>query len=148
MSETILKRKGGRPPLPPAPQNAAECRALIAAETVKTTPRERTLRALYKLLRAMERAQDAERREREVTATEKAIALNAAELELKRKDYLLRMAKGPLAAKVIEQQRKKIEELEQRVVELETRNVGVNSGLSSAMGENVPTLTGKDGIYE
>ncbi len=51
-----LKRKGGRPCLPAPPENASECRTLIAAETVKAKPREQTLRALYKLLKAFERA--------------------------------------------------------------------------------------------
>ena len=54
MTDQILKRKGGRPPLPPAPQTAAACRSLIASETVKAKPRDRTLRYLYRLLKAFE----------------------------------------------------------------------------------------------
>lgn len=57
MTDQTIKRKCGRPPLPPAPQNAAETRQLIAAEVVKTNPRERTLRHLRLLLRAFERAE-------------------------------------------------------------------------------------------
>jgi hypothetical protein len=33
MTDTMLKRKAGRPPLRPAPQNAGDCRMLIAQET-------------------------------------------------------------------------------------------------------------------
>ena len=46
---------------------------------------------------------------------QEANVLQAAELQRKRADYLLRMAKGPLAAKVIAQQKEKIKELEEQL---------------------------------
>jgi hypothetical protein len=91
---TDLKRKGGRPPLPPPPQNAADCRVLIAQETVKTKPRERTLRYLYRLLKAYERAQDAERVDEKNRLRAEANRLNAEQLELRKNEYRRRRELG------------------------------------------------------
>jgi len=91
---TDLKRKAGRPPLPPAPQNAADCRVLIGLETVRTKPRERTLRYLYRLLRVFVAAEDAARAEVKTKALEEANRLKQAELELKRAEYQRRYALG------------------------------------------------------
>lgn len=84
----------GRPPLPPAPQNAADCRMLIAQETVKTKPREQTLRSLYRLLKAFLVAEDAARVEARTKALEQANRLKTEELELKRAEYRRRRELG------------------------------------------------------
>lgn len=94
MTETIQKRKGGRPPLPPAPQNTGDCRALIAIETVKTKPRERMLKHLYRLLKAFVAAEDAARVEAKTKALEDANRLKEEELELKRAEYQRRYVLG------------------------------------------------------
>jgi hypothetical protein len=125
MPEIIqTKRKGGRPPLPPAPQNAAECRELIARETVKTSPSERRLRLLYRLLKSFVAAEEAGRMDLQNRLQQEANALQAAELQRKRADYLLRMAKGPLAAKVISQQKERIADLEEQVRILTASKIG------------------------
>ena len=99
-----VKRKG-RPPLPPAPQNAGDCRALIAQETVKTKPRERTLRYPYRLLKAFVAAEDAARAEAKTRALEEANRLKTAELESRRAEYQRRYAIG--------QQTKALKQLQQ-----------------------------------
>ena len=88
------KNKGGRPPLPPAPKSAGDCRTLIALETVKTKPRERTMRYLYRLLKAFIAAEDAARVEARTKALEEANQLKAAELDLKRSEYRRRRELG------------------------------------------------------
>jgi len=93
MTGTILRRIG-RPPLPPAPQNAADCRALIAQETVKTKPRERTLRYLYRLLRAFERADVQAAAELKNRLLDEANALQRMKNELKRAEYQRRYELG------------------------------------------------------
>jgi hypothetical protein len=94
MTVTTLKRRAGRPPLPPAPQNAGDCRTLIAQETVKTKPRERTLRYLYRLLRSFVTAEDVARVEAKTKALDEANRLKQAEIELKRAEYKRRYALG------------------------------------------------------
>jgi hypothetical protein len=94
MTEIIVKRRGGRPPLPPAPQNSGDCRALIAIETVKTKPRRRTLQCLYRLLKAFVVAEDAARFEAKTKALEDANRLKQEELVLKRAEYQRRYALG------------------------------------------------------
>src|SRR5579872_908067 len=89
-----LKRKAGRPPIPPAPQNAGDCRTLIAHETVKTKPRERTLRYLYRLLKAFERADVQAAAELKNRLLDEANRLNQAELEVKRAEYQRRYELG------------------------------------------------------
>ena len=67
---------------------------LIAQETVKTKPRERTLRYLYRLLRVFVTAEDAARVEAKTKALEEANRLKSEELELKRAEYRRRHALG------------------------------------------------------
>ena len=78
------KNKGGRPPLAAPPQTAAETRALIASEIVKTTPNASKLRHLQKLLESQEHAE-----ERAVTeaGAERANRLLAEANELRRTEY-------------------------------------------------------------
>ena len=135
MTDQILKRKGGRPPLPPAPQNAGDCR-----ETVKTKPREVTLQLLYKLLKAFERADDAAAADLKTRVQDEANRLRQSEIELKRHEYQRRFDLGPLGVRVM---RQRIAELEGKVAELEAKKpcMSVNSGV-------LPTLTGKDGLSE
>lgn len=111
-----VKRKAGRPPLPPAPQNAGDCRALIAQETVKTKPRERTLRFLYRLLKAYERADVQAAAELKNTLLDEANQLKQAELELRRKEYRRRFDLSPLGVKAM---RRQIAELTEQVRTLE-----------------------------
>ena len=133
MTGPTLKRKGGRPPLPPAPQNAGDCRTLIAAETVRTKPRERTLRYLYRLLRAFVAAEDAERTDAKTKALDEANRLKQSEIDLRRAEYQRRFDLGPLGVKVM---RQRIVELEEKVAELEAKKpcMSVNSGV-------LPTLS-------
>lgn len=92
MPDTL--RRNGRPPLPLAPQNAEDIRTLIAQETVKTKPRERTLRYLYRLLKAFERA-DAQRSADEANRlSAETNATKREELALKRAEYQRRYALG------------------------------------------------------
>jgi len=91
---TTLRRKGGRPPLPPPPQNTGDCRGLIAAEIVKTIPKEGRLRRLYRLLRAFERAEIQAAAELKNRLLDEANRLKTAELELKRAEYQRRYALG------------------------------------------------------
>lgn len=91
---TPQTKRIGRPPLPPAPQNAGDCRALIGQETVKTTPRERTLRYLYRLLKAFERADVQAAAELKNRLLDEANALQRTKNELKRAEYQRRYALG------------------------------------------------------
>jgi hypothetical protein len=93
MTGTTVKQRG-RPPLPPAPQNAGDCQMLIARETVKTKPRERTLRYLYRLLRVFVAAEDAARVEAKTKALEETNRLKQQEIELKWAEYRRRHALG------------------------------------------------------
>lgn len=52
------KNRGGRPPLATPPQTAAETRALIATEIVKTTPNATKLRHLQQLLKSQQQAEE------------------------------------------------------------------------------------------
>lgn len=133
MINQTIKRKGGRPPLPPAPQNAGDCRTLIAAETVRTKPRERTLRYLYRLLRAFVAAEDAERTDAKTKAVDEANRLKQSEIDLRRAEYQRRFDLGPLGVRVM---RQRIAELEGKVAELEAKKpcMSVNSGV-------LPTLS-------
>ena len=133
MTGPTLKRKGGRPALPPAPQNAGDCRTLIAAETVRTKPRERTLRYLYRLLRAFVAAEDAERTDAKTKALDEANRLKQSEIDLRRAEYQRRFDLGPLGVKVM---RQRIVELEEKVAELQAKKpcMSVNSGV-------LPTLS-------
>jgi hypothetical protein len=91
---TDLKRKAGRPPLPPPPQNAGDCRVLIGLETVRTQPRERTLRYLYRLLKAFERADVQAAAELRNRLLDEANRLKQAELDVRRAEYQRRYELG------------------------------------------------------
>jgi hypothetical protein len=88
------KRRGGRPPIPPAPHNSADVRALIAQESVKTKPRVRTLRCLYRLLKVFVAAEDTARVEAKTRALEDQNRLKQEELELRKKEYQRRRELG------------------------------------------------------
>jgi hypothetical protein len=87
--------RGGRPKLSP-PQNADECRRLIAQECCRSNskPREMVLRGLYRLLNAYERNErDASGVELRRVALEEENARQKREaLELQKRDQLLRSA--------------------------------------------------------
>jgi hypothetical protein len=112
MTDQTLKRKGGRPPLPPAPQDAAACRSLIASETVKAKPRERTLRHLYRLLKVFERAEDSAAADLKNQLQAEANRLKQEELAEMRREYQRRFDLGPLGVRVM---RQRIAELEGKV---------------------------------
>jgi hypothetical protein len=67
---------------------------LIAQETVKTKPRERTLRFLYRLLKAFERADAQAAAELKNELLDEANRLKRAELDLKRAEYQRRYELG------------------------------------------------------
>jgi hypothetical protein len=97
MTEEIVKpevkrNRGGRPSFPPAPTNATECRALIAAEVVRHKPRELTLRGLYRLLKEFSAAEKNPVELRKLEALEQANRQRQEELELKRQEAALRHA--------------------------------------------------------
>ena len=87
-----MKRKGGRPPVPSAPLNADECRALIAAEVVRHKPRELTLRGLYRLLNECTAADKNPLAFRRVEALEQANRQKQDEIELKKQQAALQSA--------------------------------------------------------
>ena len=93
MPDATVKGKG-RPPLPPAPQNAEDVRTLIAQETVKTKPRERTLRYLYRLLKAFERADAQAATDGNNKLLAEANVLQRTKNELMRAEYQRRYALG------------------------------------------------------
>jgi uncharacterized coiled-coil DUF342 family protein len=78
------KNRGGRPPLAAPPQTAAETRAVIATEVVKTTPNATKLRHLQKLLKSQQQAE--EHAEVQTAALRKNELLAEAN-ELKRTEY-------------------------------------------------------------
>jgi hypothetical protein len=127
------KNKGGRPCIPPAPQNATQCRALIATEVVKTKPRQRTLTCLYRLLKAFERAEDSAAADLKNQLQAEANRLKQEELAEMRREYQRRFDLGPLGVRVM---RQRIAELEGKVAELEAKKpcMSVNSGV-------LPTLS-------
>ena len=110
------KNRGGRPCIPPAPRDAAETRALIAGEVVKTKPRERTLRHFYRLLRAFEQAEAQAAGDLKNELLEEANRLKQEELAETRREYQRRFDLGPLGVRVM---RQRIAELERKVAELE-----------------------------
>ena len=125
MTGPTLKRKGGRPPLPPAPQSAGDCRTLVAAEIVKTKPSERRLRQLYKLLRTFVAAEDAARADAKTEALTNANELLAESNHLKHQEFLRRFNLGPLGLRNLQAEN---ERLKARVAELEAvLEVGVKS---------------------
>ena len=88
----VKRNRGGRPPQPPAPTNATECRALIAQEVVRHKPRELTLRGLYRLLREFTAADKNPIELRRVEALEQANRQKQDEIELKKQQAALQSA--------------------------------------------------------
>ncbi len=116
MTDQTLKRKGGRPPLPPAPTNPGDCRALIAAETVRTNPSERRLRQWYRLLRTYLAAEEVSRNDERNRLLAEQVRLAVEQLALKKADYRLRFAQKPLG---VRQLLTEGEWLKARIAELE-----------------------------
>lgn len=85
------RKKGGRPPLAAPPQTAAETRALIAAELVKTTPNGFKVRQMQKLLTSQ---QQAEEHAEVQAAANRANGLAAEANALKRAEYQRRYQLG------------------------------------------------------
>lgn len=145
MTDETPRRKGGRPGLPPAPQTAADVRQLISAETVKTKPRERRLRYLYRLLKAFVTAEDAARVDEQNRVQAEQNRLEQEQLELTRAEYRRRYFSAGLGLQENERLKARVAELEQRVAELEAEKkllceaMTMNSGVS-VIEERVPNL--------
>jgi hypothetical protein len=137
MTDQTLKRKGGRPPLPPAPQNADDCRALIAAEVVRSNPRVRSLAFFYKLLRAFERAEAQTAAETKARALEGTARVRRESLELRKSDYRLRFAQKPLGVRslLVESER-----LKARIRELEAALVSGVKASDVLLHRHIPSL--------
>lgn len=92
------RKKGGRPPLPPAPKNASDTRALIAQEVVKTKPSQSRLRYLRALLHSFEDAEVQAKAEAAAVSAnrlqQEASDLKRAEIEQKRLEYQRRRELG------------------------------------------------------
>jgi hypothetical protein len=88
------KNRGGRPPLPRAPESPADCRRLIAQEVVRTKPSDYRLRQLHKLLRAFEKADAQAAADLNNRLLEEANRLRREDLALKRAEYQRRYALG------------------------------------------------------
>jgi hypothetical protein len=112
---TTAKNKGGHPF---TPRNAEEVRHRIAAETVKTNPREQRLRNLYRLLKAFVQAEQQRRDEARARALEEANALKAAEVQLRRAEYQRRYNKSEGGLGLVNLRREN-DALRRRVAELE-----------------------------
>jgi len=72
----VIAKKGGRPPQPDAPTNAADCRTLLAAEIVKRKPDQTCVRGLQALLENFERLETREANDTAARLTQ-SIADNA-----------------------------------------------------------------------
>src|SRR5258708_29085592 len=99
MIDQTPKRKAGRPRLPDAPQNSAECLRLISIETAKTAPSVYRLRPLYRLLKAFERSEEAARNDKRNRLLAEQVRLSAEELAHPKADYRLRFASKPLGVR-------------------------------------------------
>ena len=87
-----MKRKGGRPPQPPAPTNADECRVLIAQEVVRHKPREMMLRGLFRLLNEYKQHEKSPLEMKRLELSEQTARQKQDEIDLKKRDQLLRSA--------------------------------------------------------
>jgi hypothetical protein len=94
---TAGKNKGGHPT---APRNAAEVRLRISCEIFQRG-REHRLRQLYRLLRSFTDAERAERDDARIAAQNAANELKAAEIDLRRREYLRRFAAAPLGQRML-----------------------------------------------
>ena len=90
-NETVKPNRGGRPKLSP-PQNADECRRLIAAEVIRHKPREMMLRGLFRLLNEYKQHEKSPLELKRLELSETANRQKQQELDLKRQDQLLRSA--------------------------------------------------------
>lgn len=86
------RNRGGRPPRPSAPQNASECRALIAHEVVRHKPREHSLRGLFRLLNEYKQHEKSPLELKRLELLEQANRQRQDEIELQKRDQLLRQA--------------------------------------------------------
>ena len=145
MTETILKRRGGRPPLPLPPQNSADVRRLIAAEVVKANPSERRLRVLYRLLKTFVAADDVARTDAQNRIEAQQIRLNEEELELRRAEYRRRYFSAGLGLQENERLKRRVAELEEQLRTVTAR--GIDAGIFDATGlsceQRVP-ITGQN----
>ena len=136
LTASAKRNRGGRPPQPPAPTNATECRALIAREVVRHKPRELTLRGLYRLLREFTAADKNPIELRRVEALEQANRQKQDEIELKKQDAALRHAEYRRRyAGMTHGARnllKTLERLEQENAELKTQIVNLMTELGRA----------------
>jgi hypothetical protein len=135
MTEIVKPNKGGRPKLSP-PQNADECRRLIAQECCRSNskPREIVLRGLYRLLTAYERNErDASGIElRRVALEEETARQKRDEITLKKQDQLLRSAEYRRRfATMPHGQQKLLKSLER----LEKENVDLKKQIAELMAE-------------
>lgn len=87
----VKRNRGGRPKLSP-PQNADECRRLIAAEVIRTKPREMMLRGLFRLLNEYKQHEKSPLELKRLELSETANRQKQDELDLKRQDAALRSA--------------------------------------------------------
>jgi hypothetical protein len=87
-----MKRKGGRPPIPSAPLNADECRALIAAEVIRSKPKEHTLRGLFRLLNEYKQHEKSPLELKRLELVEQANRQKQEEIELKKQQAALQAA--------------------------------------------------------
>jgi uncharacterized coiled-coil DUF342 family protein len=129
------KNKGGRPPLAAPPQTAAETRALIASEIVKTTPNASKLRHLQKLLKSQEHSE-----ELAVTqaAAERANRLLAESNELRRAEYRRRYQ--------LSQQNKAV--LNDVTTQLTAENNGLGESVASLRDELARVQDGLTGLKD
>jgi len=116
------KNRGGRPPLAAPPQTAAETRALIAIEIVKTTPNATKLRHLQKLLKSQQQAE--EHAEVQAAALRKNELLAEAN-ELRRAEYRRRYE--------LSQQKKTV--LNDVTTQLTAENNGLRESVASLRDE-------------
>jgi hypothetical protein len=124
---TRSRNKGGRPPLPSAPKDASDTRALIAQEIVKTKPNSSKLRHLQKLLKSQQEAE--EHAEVQAAALRKNELLAEAN-ELSRAEYQRRYQLS---------QRKKADANEGELT-LQLKNVATENG---TLRETVASLSGE-----
>src|ERR1035438_2728207 len=147
------KNRGGRPPLAAPPQTAAETRAVIATEVVKTTPNATKLRHLQKLLKSQQQAE--EHAEVQTAALRKNELLAEAD-ELKRAEYQRRYQLGQqkktdATERDLTLQLKNIMTengtLQETVASLRDELVRVQDGLTSLKDERATLVRERDALH-
>lgn len=88
----MKRNRGGRPPVPSPPQNAGECRALIAIEVVRHKPRELMLRGLFRLLNEYKQHEKSPLELKRLELVEQANRQKQDEIELKKQQAALQSA--------------------------------------------------------